>query len=116
MWKPTWMRPDATLVVRDTTDELGTMWRAVRLHGNGMLSILGHDIGPGVEEVFGCREYEFARQLSKQETATLRTAMGLPRRGDLLAAITTRFATTQELEQFLAEHDIRGSFWNRVGE
>lgn len=114
MWN--WRRPDTTLVMQSDTDEDGTVWRAVRLYGDGSLAVLGHDIGPGVEEFFGCREYEFARTWSTAQTAALRRLLGLPRRGDLLAAVQGRFGSTDELSRFVEAHGITGTFWNRTGD
>jgi hypothetical protein len=102
--------------MKDVTDDDGTMWRAVRLSGDGRFAIVGHDIGPGVEEFFGCREYEFAHALSKNETTKLRQVLDVPRRGDLLAAVQQRFGSTDELRAFLQSHDIAGTFWNRTGD
>mgnify|MGYP001061230462 CR=1 FL=1 len=111
-----WKRPDRTLVMKDVTDEDGAMWRAVRLHGDGTFAVVGHDIGPAVEQFFGCREYEFAHALSKNETTKLRQLLGVPRRGDLLAAVHERFASTDEIRRFLQSHNIAGVFWNRTGD
>lgn len=102
--------------MQSDADEDGTVWRAVRLYGDGSLAVLGHDIGPGVEEFFGCREYEFARTWSTAQTAALRRLLGLPRRGDLLAAVQGRFGSTDELSRFVEAHGITGTFWNRAGD
>lgn len=100
----------------NVSNEDGTMWRAVRVHGDGTFAIVGHDIGPAVEEFFGCREYEFAHVLSKNDTTKLRQLLGVPRRGDLLAAVRERFASTDEVRRFLRSHDIADVFWNRMGD
>lgn len=110
-----WRRADKTVVIKDVTDDEDRMWRAVRLHGDGRLAVVGHDLGPTVEEFFGCREYEFAHTLSKNETTKLRKVLGLPRRGDLLVAVQERFTSTDELRRFLESHAIAGTFWNRMG-
>jgi hypothetical protein len=109
-------RQEKTVVVTDTQDEQGSMWRAIRLDRKGSLAIVGHDAGSGVEESFGRREYEFVRQLTKRETAQLRRLLGVGRRGDLLASIRERFPETHELESFIKDHGISGTFWNRLGD
>jgi hypothetical protein len=109
-------RRPATLVMRDSTDDDGTMWRAVTLGGDGTLTIAGHDVGPGVEQFFGCREYEFTRRFSKQETIAVCRLLGIDRKRDLLAGITERFASTTELEQRLASQGLAGEFWSRTGD
>jgi hypothetical protein len=104
-----------TLVMESTRDSKGTVWRAVH-PTRGRLSIEGHDLGPGVEEYFGCSEYEFTRSLDAAETTALRELLGVPDGGDLLAAVRARFASAHELEEFLKEHGIAGTFWNRIGD
>jgi hypothetical protein len=112
----TWRRKRRTLVMKNVTAEDDTMWRAVTLEADGGLSIEGHDLGRDVEQFFGCREYEFARRLSRQETAVLRGLLGVKRRGDLLAAVAERFRATVELERFVQQHGIEGTFWSRTGD
>jgi hypothetical protein len=104
-----------TLVLTDVKDEDGSMWRAVKLSDDGP-AILGHDLGPGVERVFSCTEYEFERRLSTTETSVLRQLLGVADDGDLLTAIGDRFASTRDLEMLVAEHGIAGRFWSRVGD
>jgi len=55
------IEPLKTLVLTDVRDDRGTMWRAVTLTQDGGLAILGHDLGQGVEQIWGCSEYEFER-------------------------------------------------------
>lgn len=105
-----------TLVLTDVRDEDGTMWRAVSLIEDGGLAILGHDLGPGVERIFGCREYEFERRLSAADVSSLRRLLSVAPDGDLLAAIGERFESTRDLEAFAEEHSILGEFWNRIGD
>jgi hypothetical protein len=112
----TWRRKRKTLVLNNVTGEDDTMWRAVSLEADGGLSIEGHDLGRDVEEFFGCREYEFTRRLSRRETAALRQLLGVKRRGDLLAVVAERFATTADLERFMKDHGIEGTFWSRTGD
>jgi hypothetical protein len=105
-----------TLVLADLRDVDGTMWRAVNLTEDGGLALVGHDLGAGVERIFGCSEYEFERRLTAGDTAALRSLLGLEETGDLLTAIEGRFASTPELEVFLKDHGIEGQFWNRIGD
>jgi hypothetical protein len=104
-----------TLVMENRTDDDGSVVRRVHLT-RGCLSIEGHDLGPGVEKFFGCSEYEFLRSLHRAETTALRELLGVSRRGDLLSVIEERFDSTHELERFLEEHGLSGTFWNRVGD
>lgn len=108
-------RRPAILVMQDSADEDGTMWRGVTLGGDGTLTIAGHDTGPGVEQIFGCREYEFTRRFSPQETIVVCRMLGIDRKRDLLTGIQERFASTRELEQALASQGLTGEFWSRTG-
>lgn len=104
-----------TLVLTDVRDQDGTVWRAVGLTEDGRLTISGHDLGPGVERIHGCSEYELERRLSIRETDMLRRLLGVDD-GDLLGAIKSRFASTPRLEDFLQAHGIPGRLWNRIGD
>lgn len=105
----------STLVLTDVRDQGGTVWRAVGLTGTGGLAISGHALGPGVERIFGCSEYEFELRLSARETEVLRGLLDVDD-GDLLGAIGSRFASTHALEDFLHAHGIAGRLWNRSGD
>ncbi|CCH74826.1 hypothetical protein BN11_4830001 [Nostocoides australiense Ben110] len=105
-----------TVVLADLTDEMGTVWRAVTLTGDGGLVLCGHDLGRGVRSVFGMGEYEFERRLSARETDALGELLTAPTGGDLLAAIAARFPAGSGLEAFLKEHGIDGRLWSRVGD
>lgn len=102
--------------MKNVAKEDDTMWRAVRLEGDGRLVIEGHDLGRDVREFFGCNEYEFTRSFSKRETAALRGLLGVGRRADLLAAIGERFVETKDLERFAESQGIAGTFWSRTAD
>lgn len=71
---------------------------------------LCHDLGQGVEQIWGCSEYEFERRLSAAEVTTLRELLTVPAGGDLLAAIDEQFPSTSDLERFAEDHGIVASF------
>lgn len=109
---------DNVLVLADHTDEDGTVWRAITVD-EGCFILSGHDTGPGVERILGCREYEFERALTQVETAKLRSLLavsGIATDHDLLTAVAERFDSIDELDAFLTEHAIEGSFWSQLGE
>jgi len=105
-----------TLVLSHVEDEDGITSRVVNLTEDGGLVISGHDLGPGVERVFGFGEYEFERRLSATDAETLRHLLGLTGDGDLLTAIEDRFTSTPQLEEYLQAHGVAGTFWNRIGD
>jgi hypothetical protein len=105
-----------TVVLADVRDENGTVWRAVTLNEGGSLAISGHDLGRGVEHVFGCSEYEFERRLSAQAAKALCELLTAPGENDFLAAIADRFPSGGGLEEFIRDHGIESQFWSRVGD
>lgn len=106
-----------TLVMRDVRDEDGLSWRAVTETAEGGLQITGHDLGPGVSNLFGgSSEYEFERRLSPEDTAVLRDRLGIAADADVLATIQDRFDSTTDLEAFIAAHEIPSEFWSRIGD
>ncbi len=115
---PDELSSDDVLVLADLSDEDGTLWRAITVD-EGSFILSGHDTGPGVERILGCREYEFERTLSPEETTQLRNLLGVPEGApdvDLLTSVADRFDSTDELDAFLEEHGIDGSFWSQLGE
>jgi hypothetical protein len=105
-----------THVFADRDDELGMYRRWVTLHPDRRLTIEGHDIGPGVERAFGASEYEFVRTVDPHDVRALRAALDVSGSESLIEVISDRFRASQELEQFLEQHEIASSFWNRIGD
>lgn len=103
-------------MLTDSKDQGGTVWRAVSLTDDGGLTISGHDLGPRVEGVLGCKEYEFERRISAQDVEALCEILSVPTGVDLLAFIATRFPSATGLEEFVREHGFEGQFWNRMGD
>lgn len=106
------------LVLVDHADADGTLWRAITVD-EGSLILSGHDTGPGVERILGCREYEFERALTPAETSRLRDLLGVAATAavpTLLHAVADRFSSVDEFEAFLEEHGIAGAFWSQLGE
>lgn len=103
------------LTLTQTNDERGHLRRWIGLDSDGSLTISGHDIGRGVDDVWGMSEYEFTRTVAPAAVTVLRTTAGLGD-GPLLAAIRDRFGTTRVLEEYLEDHDIPSEFFSRVGD
>jgi len=54
------------VVLRNTRDADGTRYLEASINAEGDLVIEGQDLGPGVEEIFGIREYEWAWTISSR--------------------------------------------------
>jgi hypothetical protein len=102
------------LVFTDTEVADGTTWRAVVLYADGCLSVQGFDTRPGAPGEPGGEQHEFARNLSPAETDRLRGLLGLADGDDLLAEIGRRFTTTAELEDYLQNEGVPGTFTERT--
>ena len=80
--------------------------------------IQGHDMGQGVEDVFGegFREYEWAWTIRAGDVSKLAEALG--GREDVLGALKTRFGGDQsgELGEFLESKGITVERWSRMGD
>lgn len=111
---------DATnvLVLVDQADADGSLWRAITVDEESFI-LYGHDVGPGVERILGCREYEFERTLSPTETSRLRDLLDVGHDTDVptfLHAVADHFDSLDGFEAFLEAQGIAGSFWSRLGE
>lgn len=69
--------------------------------------IIGHDLGPGVERVYGpgIDGYEFVRRLTVASVARLLQTLDAGS-GDVLAVVATRFDSSYALERHLETHSI----------
>lgn len=104
------------VVLRDTRDAQGTRFLEASINSEGGLVIEGQDIGPGVEEIFGVSEYEWAWAISARDCNRLRVALGT--KSDLLSALGERFAgeRASDLLPFLESEGIRFTAWGRMGD
>ena len=115
-----------SIVLRD--ERSPTNWRSLSASfgTEGDLIIEGHDLGKGVESLFGYNEYEWSLTVAAIDTPKLMAALndghGLVARmrhhRHLLDALLHRFSggNADELESFLKENGVPYSFWNRVGD
>ncbi|OYO20566.1 hypothetical protein BI335_03305 [Enemella evansiae] len=100
-------------VFEDSQDERGSRRYAdAYLDGDGRLVLSIHDLGPVVEDFFGCFEYESFTTFSVEQTARLRADLG----EDLIAAIAQRFASQREVAEYAAALVGSGEHWSRTGD
>jgi hypothetical protein len=109
-------QPSVTL--RNIRDELGTRYLRAVLSVDGVLTIEGHDLGDGVEQIFGLanREYEWVWTIQSADVAQLLAA--LHGGDDILAALHLRFSNDRAaaIKPFLDQHGIKYEVWSRVGD
>lgn len=104
------------VVLRDVKDADGSRLLQASLTSRGDIVIEGRDYGPGVEQVFGVREYEWVWTIPAASVGALRHA--LPASGDVLSALRDRFSgeNAAELGAFLESHGIATDRWSRIGD
>ena len=105
-----------SVVLRDTKDADGTRYLEASFNAEGDLVIEGQDLGPGVKEILGVNEYEWAWTISACDCDQLLVALGA--KSNLLSAIGERFAGERagDLQPFLEAEGIRFEAWGRMGD
>ncbi|WP_338848220.1 hypothetical protein V8J88_05145 [Massilia sp. W12] len=109
-------RPKTQVTLRNERTPGDSRYLGARIAESGDLLIEGQDIGAGVEEFSGSREYEWAWLIAKADLPKLSEA--LHAETDLLAALQMRFSgpAAAELGQFLTQHGIHYESWSRIGD
>lgn len=107
---------DTRVILRQTRDASGTRYLAASMNAAGAIVIEGHDLGDGVEEVFGCREYEWTWTVPARQVAKLFVALGCET--DVLEALGRRFSGNEAslLQAFLDSNFIEYEVWSRTGD
>jgi hypothetical protein len=105
-----------SVVLRNVRDSQGTRHLEATLTGKGDLVIEGQDLGDGVEQIFGFREYEWIWTIRARDLPSLLEAMGAT--PNVLAALSERFSgdNAAELKSFLDSHDVPHEVWSRMGD
>ena len=83
---------------------------------NGDLVFEGQDLGPGVEQAMGTREYEWTWTIKAQHVLALKQALGAD--GEILSVLKQHFANDKAagLYNFLNTHQIPVETWSRSGD
>jgi hypothetical protein len=105
-----------SVVLRNVRDAQGTRHLQATLTGEGDLVIEGQDLGDGVEQIFGVREYEWIWTIRARDLPSLLDAMGGS--SNVLATLRERFSgdNAAELKSFLDSHDVPHEVWSRMGD
>ena len=104
------------VVLREVENVDGSRLLTAALTSEGDLVIEGRDYGPGVERVFGVREYEWVWTIPADSVGTLLRV--LQATDDVLAACRNRFSGEHaaDLGTFLESNGIPIERWSRLGD
>ena len=105
------------VVLREVEDVDGSRLLTAALTTEGDLIIEGRDYGPGVERVFGVREYEWVWMIPATSVGDLLHVLPAAA-GDVLAAFRDRFSGERaaDLGTFLESNRIPTERWSRLGD
>ncbi len=83
---------------------------------NGNLVFEGQDLGQGVEDAFGCSEYEWYWTVEKQDIPKFKEAIG--GKGDILKLLGKNFCNENaaNLYEFMKNNNIPFESWSRIGD
>lgn len=104
------------VVLRDQRMAGDTRFLYATLNKSGDLVIVGQDMGKGVQEIFGCLEYEWAWTVKVGDIALLTEALGVE--GDILQVLAAHFKGDKaaDLHGFMTTHQIPFESWSRTGD
>jgi hypothetical protein len=104
------------VMLREEHGKKGSRYFSASYRPGGNLIFEGQDLGAGVREVFGFFEYEWVWTVHASSLPALKKALGNPR--DLLLALKKNFSNdnAENLDTFLADHNITYEKWNRIGD
>ncbi|SOC25563.1 hypothetical protein SAMN05877962_12441 [Alloalcanivorax xenomutans] len=110
-----WWRP-GKVVLRESRDQSGYRYLAAEFQDNGDLVFVGQDLGAGVNEAFGCLEYEWLWTIKAVDVPKLRAA--LQSRRPVLAALKRRFSGEEamRLYAFLSASGVPFETYSRIGD
>jgi hypothetical protein len=104
------------IVLRDERTETDTRRLVVVPHEGG-IRLDGHDLGNGVDEFWGCREYEWTCDVAADALPQLVTALGGAAGEDIFEVIRrTCGHDPTRLHLTITEAKIPNKFWSRVGD
>lgn len=104
------------VVLREQRREGDYRYLGAEIKENGDLYMEGQDLGSGVEEAFGCREYEWCWTVKAQDIEKLKIAIGSE--GEILDLLKKHFSNEKAagLYKFMRDHDIPFESWSRIGD
>ncbi len=110
----------AAITLVRTEDAEGMRYVGARLDAQGLLTIEGQDLGPGVEAFFGKgnTEYEYEVTVRAEDLPRLLEAIGAAPGTPVLDALAARFSGSEAhtLRTFLEARGLAGAGWTRIGD
>ena len=96
--------------------DVRTVW--ARTASDGSLAIGGQDIGSGVENIFRCREYEWAITIAADDVPAAAYALETRPGEDVLDALQRRWGGNQvrRMHARLKDRGVSFGFWSRIGD
>jgi hypothetical protein len=107
------------VVLRNTTGPEGLRHLDARVGARGDVVIEGQDLGSGVEEIFGAREYEWTWTVAAADVPALVRALGGDEGDDVLNLLGALYSDPRHpgIEAFVGRgKSVPAEFWSRVGD
>jgi hypothetical protein len=104
------------VVLRDEKTKGDSRYLSAEIKDSGNLVFEGHDYGTGVENTFGCSEYEWFWTIKSEDIELLQKAIG--GKSNILKSLQKNFSCDKaaSLHEFMELNNIPFEKWNRVGD
>ena len=104
------------VILRNQKDDRIYRYLGARIKENGDLLIEGQDLGSGVEDAFGCAEYEWYWTIKVKDLHLFNQALGFS--GNILCLLKIYFSNENavELYQFMKKNNIPFDSYSRIGD
>ena len=101
------------IVLRNERRGRDTRHLSATLDRRGVLTIEGHDLGPGTSPVSDDGEYEYFHRIEKKDVPRLVRELGGAPGDDIINLLESRYTggASYELERIVGESDIDTHFW-----
>ncbi len=108
----------ARMVLGSQPDAGGSRFLEALIDDAGDFVVEGQDLGPAVEEFWGCHEYEWSRRVRAEHVQALARALGATDASSLLAIVHEKFSgdRARELDAALQASGVPVESWSRAGD
>jgi hypothetical protein len=103
-------------VLRNQNDENDSRYLEAVLKDNGDIVIEGQDLGKGVEDAFGCSEYEWTWIIKSKNVHLLQSALGGAK--DIIKTLKNEYSgdNASKLYKFLQDNKMPIEGYSRIGD